>query len=85
MSSLVEAKLLSDMISVATDRIRGDVKQLSHLLGCLTFSREKNHFHFFWGKIETGNSPTEWGKKVVKISLNDIDKKTLIWLQPCLP
>jgi len=82
--SSIEAELLSDMVSMATDCIHGDIEELGYLLGRLTLFREKNHFHFSWGKIETGYLHAEWRKKVLEVSLNDIDKETLIWLQPRL-
>ena len=82
MSSLIEAKLISDMVSMATDCIHANIEELSHLLGRLTLFREKNHFHFSWGKIETGYLHTEWRKKVLEVSINGVNKNTLVWLQP---
>lgn len=78
--SSIEAELLPDMVSMAADGIHGDIEELGYLLGRFALFREKNHFHFSWGEIETGYLHTEWRKKVLQVSLNDVNKEALIWL-----
>ena len=62
---LVETELLSNVVSMAADRIHTDVKELGYLFAGFTLLDKRNDLHFLGGKVEKTYSFGKRGNDII--------------------